>query len=213
MDPERLQGMDARTLMREIRARHPPFFAAVAADARVTAAHRGERHRFRSRADTLFAALRLAWVSDAYLAQLMYRAKARMQALHVPVLPRVAHRLAMLTAQISIGDPVVVEPGVYILHGQVVIDGIVEVRSGTVIAPWVTIGLRAPELVGPTIGPNADIGTGAKVLGPVRVGSDAKVGANAVVLSDVPDGATAVGIPARAIDAEAHPESAVGGTG
>jgi serine O-acetyltransferase len=82
------------------------------------------------------------------------------------------------------------------------------VRSGTVIAPWVTVGLRAPELIGPTIGPNASLGTGAKVLGAVRVGAGASVGANAVVLSDVPDGATAVGVPARAIDVEPGPESA-----
>lgn len=48
----------------------------------------------------------------------------------------------------------------------------------------------------PTIGDRVVIGTGAKVLGPLRVGSDARIGANAVVVKDVPDGATAVGIPA-----------------
>ena len=60
----------------------------------------------------------------------------------VPVLPRIAHRLAMAIAQVSIGDPVIVHPGVYIVHGQVVIDGLVEVHPGAVIAPWVTLGLR-----------------------------------------------------------------------
>ncbi len=36
----------------------------------------------------------------------------------------------MVTAQISIGDPVVMAPGVYIVHGQVVIDGLAEIGPG-----------------------------------------------------------------------------------
>ena len=69
-----------------------------------------------------------------------------MQALGVPLLPRLAHRLAMAIAQVSIGDPVVIEPGIYIVHGQVVVDGLVEIQSGVVIAPLVTIGLRAGDV-------------------------------------------------------------------
>jgi serine O-acetyltransferase len=103
----------------------------------------------------------------------------------------------MMSAQISIGDPVVVEPGVYVIHGQVVIDGLVEIGSGTVIAPFVTIGLRAGDVRGPTIERGVNIGTGAKVIGAVRVGEGATVGANAVVVDDVPAGATVVGAPAR----------------
>jgi len=48
----------------------------------------------------------------------------------------------------------------------------------------------------PTIGDRVVIGAGAKVLGAVHVGCDARIGANAVVVKDVPDGATAIGIPA-----------------
>ena len=94
-----------------------------------------------------------------------------MQALGIPLLPRVAHWIAMTTAQVSIGDPVIVHPGVYIVHGQVVVDGIIEIHSGAVLFPWVTLGLIGPELIGPTIGPRAQIGSGARVLGKVRVGS------------------------------------------
>ena len=43
------------------------------------------------------------------------------------------------------------------------------------------------------------IGAGAKIIGAVRIGSNVKIGANAVVTKDIPDGATAVGIPARVI--------------
>lgn len=51
----------------------------------------------------------------------------------------------------------------------------------------------------PTIGNNVMIGSGAKVLGPFNVGDNAKIAAGAVVLKEVPEGATAVGVPARII--------------
>jgi serine O-acetyltransferase len=183
--------------MDDIRSRHPGFREAVLADCRVTALHRGERHEFTSPRDAVMQALRLAWVSDAFLAQVLYRAKAAMQRRGIPVLPRLAHRLAMMLAQVSIGDPVIVKPGIYIVHGQVVLDGIVEIGSGTVIAPWVTVGLRSGNIQGPTIGNGVSIGTGAKVIGPVTIGDGASVGAGAVVVSDVRDGDTVAGVPAK----------------
>jgi serine O-acetyltransferase len=188
-----------RAFRKALAARHPRFFEALLADARITAAMRGERQEFRSRADALLQALRLIWVSDAFLAHAAYRLKARMQALGIPVLPRIAHRVAMITAQVSIGDPVLMHPGVYIVHGQVVADGLVEIHSGAILNPWITLGLIGPEVEGPTIGPGARIGTGAKVLGKVQVGENALVGANAVVLDDVPADTTVVGMPARPV--------------
>jgi serine O-acetyltransferase len=190
--------VDTDAVWRAIRARHPRLREALAADARVTALYRGERYEFRSRLDLTVQILRLAWCSDAFLAQACYRVKARLQALGVPVVPRLCHRLAMVLAQVSIGDPVVMEPGVYIIHGQFVADGLVEIGTGAVIAPWVTIGLRAGNVRGATLEPGVSIGTGAKVIGPVRIGAGAQVGANAVVVDDVPAGATVVGAPARA---------------
>jgi serine O-acetyltransferase len=186
-----------KAFWRDLRDRHPRLREAIAADARVTALYRGERHEFRSPLDAIAQIVRLAWVSDAFLAQVAYRAKARMQALGVPLLPRIAHRLAMSLAQVSIGDPVVVHPGVYIIHGQVVADGLVEIHSGTVIAPFVTIGLRAGDVLGATIERDVRIGTGAKVIGAVTIGAGATVGANAVVVDDVPPGVTVTGAPAR----------------
>jgi serine O-acetyltransferase len=191
-------GLGVDDFWRAIRAQFPGLREALREDARVTALHRGERHEFRSRLDTAAQILRLAWVSDAFLAQALYRVKCRLQVRGVPALPRVAHRLSMLLAQISIGDPVVVHPGVYIVHGQVVADGLVEIHSGVVIAPFVTIGLRGGNVKGPTIERGTSIGTGAKVIGPVRVGAAATIGAGAVVVDDVADGATVVGVPARA---------------
>jgi serine O-acetyltransferase len=188
-----------REFRRALRSRHPRLRHAIRADASVNALYRGERHEFRSGLDAAVQCLRLAWVSDAFLAQMLYRLKGRLQVLGVPVLPTLAHRLAMMTAQVAIGDPVLVHPGVYIVHGQVVIDGIVEIHSGAVIAPFVTIGLRAGDLTGAVIERDVSIGTGAKVIGPVRIGAGARVGANAVVVDDVPAGTTVVGAPARPV--------------
>jgi serine O-acetyltransferase len=183
----------------QIHAQHPHLRTALVQDARVTLFHRGEGREFRSRLDAAGQVLRLAWCSDAFLAQALYRVKARTQALGIPIVPRVAHRLAMALAQVSIGDPVVVEPGVYVIHGQIVIDGLVRIGAGAVIAPFVTIGLRTGNITGPTLEPGVTVGTGAKIIGPVRIGAGAQIGANAVVVSDVEPGCTVVGAPARPV--------------
>jgi serine O-acetyltransferase len=183
----------------DARAKQPHFFVALIADAKLQSVARGERDEFRGRADAICQALRLMWVGDSFLAQAFYRAQARLDALGVPVLPRLAHRLAMSTAQVCIGKNVVIHPGVYLGHGQVVIDGFVEIHRGTVILPFVTIGLRQGKARGPTIGRDVFIGTGARILGPVTVHRDARIGANAVVIDDVPARATVVGVPARIV--------------
>lgn len=154
--------IDRELFWSSLRARHPRLRIALVEDARVTAAHRGERSEFRSRADTAAQIARLSWVSDAFLAQVLYRVKARAQARGIPGIPRLAHRLAMMLAQVSIGDPVTLAPGAYIVHGQVVIDGLVEIGAEAVISPFVTIGLRAGDVRGPTIGERVNIGTGRR---------------------------------------------------
>jgi len=53
----------------------------------------------------------------------------------------------------------------------------------------------------PTLGPGVVVGAGAKILGPIQIGAGARIGSNAVVVKEVPPGATAIGIPARVIEA------------
>lgn len=196
---ESVQAESGKEVLREIRARHPPFLEALLADARVAAGYRGERSKFRSRLDGVLQALRLMLQSDAFLSLAAYRMKARLQALGIPVLPWIFHRVAMVSAQVSIADTAVVHPGVFIPNGQVVVYGVVEIQTFAVLLPWVTVGLIGSGMVGPTIGPGARIGTGAKILGDVKVGANARVSANAVVLNDVPPNTTVVGMPARAV--------------
>ena len=68
-----------------------------------------------------------------------------------------------------------------------------------VISPFVTIGLRAGDVRGPTVERSVNIGTGAKLIGPIRVGEGATVAAGAVVVEDVPAGTTVLGVPARRV--------------
>lgn len=184
--------------MRTLHARHPRFRPSVALDARYTCSQRGERSEFRSGFDTFCQVIRLMWVSDAFAAHVSYRLRASLMRRRVPFLPRLLHRYAMRSAQVAIGPGVLMHPGVYIVHGQIVIDGLVEIGMGTVISPWVTIGLRG-SVQGPVIGNDVNIGTGAKIIGQVEIGREAKIGANAVVTTDLPAGVTAVGMPARAV--------------
>lgn len=88
---------------------------------------------------------------------------------------------------------------VFIDHGMgVVIGETAVVGNDVLLFHGVTLGgtTMSPGKRHPTVGDRVVIGAGAKVLGPVQIGSDARIGANAVVVKDVPDGATAVGIPA-----------------
>jgi len=97
--------------------------------------------------------------------------------------------------------------GVFIDHGMgVVIGETAEIGDGCTIYHGVTLGgtsLYKGAKRHPTLGKNVVVGAGAKVLGGFTVGDGAKVGSNAVVTKPVPEGATAVGNPARIIQAEA----------
>ena len=183
----------------EVKSRQPRFLEALLADARVAAAYRGERKEFRSRLDGVLQAARLMLQTDAFLALSAYRLKARLEALRIPVLPWLAHRLAIVSGQISIADTAVVHPGVFIPNGQVVVYGLAEIHPGAILLPWVTVGPLGGGTRGPTIGPAAQIGTGAKVMGEIEIGANARVGTNAVVLNDVPPNTTVVGMPARPV--------------
>ena len=88
----------------------------------------------------------------------------------------------------------------------VVVGETAEIGDGCTIYQGVTLGgtaLYKGTKRHPTLGKNVVVGAGAQVLGGFTVGDGAKVGSNAVVVKPVPAGATAVGNPARIIQAEA----------
>jgi serine O-acetyltransferase len=141
--------------------------------------------------------------------------------LHALVMHRVAHWfwrrdlrwLGRFTSHVSRWlTGIEIHPGakigdrVFIDHGMgVVIGETAEVGDGCTIYQGVTLGgtsLTKGAKRHPTLGENVVVGAGAKILGGFTVGDGASVGSNAVVTKPVPPGATAVGIPARVIQAE-----------
>ena len=103
---------------------------------------------------------------------------------------------------LGIGLPksVRVGPGLRIWHfGNIFIHPKVVIGSNCTLRQGVTIGNRNNDDRVPVIGDNVEFGAYAQVLGNVRIGNNCKIGAMSVVLSDVPDGATAIGIPARIV--------------
>ena len=92
--------------------------------------------------------------------------------------------------------------GLFIDHGMGVIIGETTViGDNCTIYQGVTLGGTGKDKGKrhPTLGNNVMVGSGAKVLGPFTVGDNAKIAAGAVVLDKVEAGATAVGVPARAV--------------
>jgi serine O-acetyltransferase len=189
-------------LFRSLHGKNPPFFRALLADARAARAESGAGGKDRSGPRTLLDAIRLIWTTDAFGALAIYRLRARLKGLRVPILPRILHQLSIMSGKVMIGDPVVIEPGLNLPGGQVVIDGLTEMEGGITIGPFVTIGLVGGSVDGPIIREGARIESGARVLGRVVIGAGARVVANSVVLQDVPPGGTAAGIPARLLTPE-----------
>lgn len=92
----------------------------------------------------------------------------------------------------------------FIDHGFTVIGETAQIGDDVTLYQNVTLGGTDPAngIAGkrhPTLGDGVIVGSGAQVLGPVTVGARARIGANAVVTKNVPEGATMVGIPARAM--------------
>ncbi len=91
----------------------------------------------------------------------------------------------------------------FIDHGMgVVIGETAEIGDDVTLYHGVTLGGTSwnEGKRHPTLGNGVVVGAGAKILGAIRIGDNAKIGCNAVVVKEVPDGATAVGIPARILD-------------
>ena len=100
----------------------------------------------------------------------------------------------------------------FIDHGMgVVIGETSEIGDNVTIYHNVTLGGSSPSIDSerqrhekrhPTIGHDVVIGSGAQIIGPIKVGNNSRIAANAVVVKDVPENATMVGIPAKAVKLE-----------
>ena len=93
---------------------------------------------------------------------------------------------AVVQAQVVIGIGAILNTGCSVDHDGQLSDA-VHVCPGARLAGGVKVGSRSW------------IGIGASVIQHVRIGSDVTVGAGAAVVRDLPDGVTAVGVPARVL--------------
>lgn len=121
-------------------------------------------------------------------------------------LARFISNLSRLLTGIEIHPAARIGSCVFFDHAMgVVVGETAEIGDGCTIYQGVTLGgtsLYKGVKRHPTLGRNVVVGAGAKVLGGFTVGDNAKIGSNAVVTKPVPAGATAVGNPARIIQAE-----------
>ena len=96
----------------------------------------------------------------------------------------------------TIGRRLVIDHGTGIVIGETA-----ELGDDCLLYQGVTLGGTGKD-VGkrhPTLGSNVMVGAGAKVLGPITIHDNARIAAGAVVLQEVPEGATAVGVPAQIV--------------
>ncbi|MCA6217658.1 serine O-acetyltransferase [Ideonella sp. B7] len=118
----------------------------------------------------------------------------------------ISHTTRWLTG-IEIHPGATIGRRVFIDHGMgVVIGEMAEIGDDCTIYQGVTLGgtsLVKGAKRHPTLEAGVIVGANAAVLGGFTVGAGARVGSGAVVTKPVPAGATAVGNPARIIQAEA----------
>ncbi|MEO8937732.1 MAG: serine acetyltransferase [Burkholderiaceae bacterium] len=114
-----------------------------------------------------------------------------------------AFRLAETIVGVSLPKSAVIGPGLRVWHfGSVFVHPQAVIGANCTLRQGVTIGNREVDGPAPVLGDNVECGAYAQILGGIRIGDGCRIGAMSVVLVDMPDGATAVGIPARIIVAK-----------
>jgi serine O-acetyltransferase len=140
-------------------------------------------------------------LTDGTFAMVVYRLMQAAHAWKLAPLAMVFNKTNGIFGGCIIGRGAEFGPGFVLIHSNgVVINGSVRGGSNIKLEHQVTIG--AERHVSPALGDDVFIGAGAKIIGGLRIGSRVRIGANAVVIDDIPDGATAVGIPARVVRIE-----------
>ena len=137
-------------------------------------------------------------LGDGGAAQVIYRMMRFCQIHHLKPAALFLYRYNAWISHALIGRGADFGPGFVLVHSiGVVINSDVKAGRNLVIEHGVTIG--AEKFKSPRLGDNVFIGAGAKIIGGVTIGNDVRIGANAVVTQDLPNGATAVGVPAKVI--------------
>ena len=148
--------------------------------------------------DTTWRSVLKARFTDGTFAMVVYRWMQWAQRRRLIPLAMLCNKINVIFGQCIIGRGADFGEGFVLVHSLgVVINTAVRGGKHVVIEHQVTLGAEKGQ--SPCLGDHVFVGAGAKVVGAVRLGHHSRIGANAVVLTDVPDGATAVGVPARMV--------------
>jgi serine O-acetyltransferase len=103
--------------------------------------------------------------------------------------------------QVSIHPSATIGASTFLDHATgIIVGAFVQIGDGATILQNVTVGRTEGVRRAPRIGHGVLLSAGSTILGDISIGAYAKIGADAVVTHDVPEGCTAVGVPARLVN-------------
>ena len=156
--------------------------------------------------------LELIFCYPGFQALSMHRISHKLWKYKLPLIPRLISHITRFLTGVEIHPGAKIGKNLFIDHGMgVVIGETSEIGDNVTIYHAVTLGGSSPSIDSerqrhekrhPTIGDDVVIGSGAQIIGPVIVGKYSRIAANAVVVKDVPENATMVGVPAKAVKLE-----------
>jgi serine O-acetyltransferase len=143
-------------------------------------------------------------LSPRFAPVLLCRCAFRLQTWRLGPLAKIVSLLNFVVFGIEISPRCPIGKGVFFPHTQGTVIGAKSIGENATIFQGVTLGAKELDIgyaedTRPVLGDDVIIGAGAKLLGGLEVGHWARVGANAVVLESIPEGALAVGIPAKVV--------------
>ena len=160
--------------------------------------------------------MEVVFAYNGFHAVLIHRLSHAIWGLGLKALARFLANFARILTGIEIHPEAQIGKRFFIDHGTGVVIGQTAIIGDDVtIYHGVTLGGfgRKGQEGGkrhPTLEDGSMVGAGAQVLGDLTVGKGAKVGANSVLTDNVPDGCTAIGMPARVISKDEKTQRAYG---
>jgi serine O-acetyltransferase len=130
----------------------------------------------------------------------------------IPLVPELLTYLNIVLFGLEVTPRCEIGPGIFFPHPSGTVIGAWRIGRNVTILQGVTLGAKKMDLgfdsrLRPEIGDSVTLGAGSKILGGIHIGDNVTVGANSVVVDSVEPNSTVVGIPARKISEQPHPNN------